>query len=449
MPEARARFHEAERQSKVLFSGGFTLKIVVVGAGIIGVTTAYELAERGHQVTLLDSREGAGLETSYANGGQLSASEVAPWAGPEVPWLVLRWLGRADAPFRLKVKADPEQWLWLLRFLTRCRASARAERVLPNLSLALLSRARMDAMADRFDNDPIQFDEKRAGILQIFHKDSSLKEAASGMDRMNRAGLEQSVLSAQECVDLEPALASALERGSFVGGIYCLSDRSGDAHQFTKQLAERAQKLGVAFVTGAEVTGFDAPNDYITGVRTRAWNFDADAVVLAAGVGTARLARMAGVRIPVYPLKGYSLTLPIKDVVAPHVSLTDEARKIVVSRLGERMRVAGTAEVSGYDHDIEMRRARSVLDATTDLFPQMKAVEGDVEYWTGLRPMSSDGSPILGQAGRFKNLYLNTGHGSLGWTMAAGSASALAEVICGGVPLIDLSPFSIKRFFFT
>lgn len=449
MPEERARFHETERQSRVPPSGGFTLKIVVVGAGIIGVTTAYELAERGHQVTLLDSRGGAGLETSYANGGQLSASEVAPWAGPEVPWLVLRWLGRADAPFRLKVEADPEQWLWLLRFLSRCRASARAERVLPNLSLALLSRARMDAMAETFGNDPIQFDEKRAGILQIFHHASSLKRATSGIDRLHRAGLEQTVLSVQECVDVEPALASAFERGAFVGGIYCASDRSGDAHQYTKQLAERAQKLGVAFVTEAEVTGFDAPNNYITSVRTRAWNFDADAVVLAAGVGTARLAGMAGVRIPVYPLKGYSLTLPVKDVVAPHVSLTDEARKIVVSRLGERVRVAGTAEVSGYDNEIEMRRARSVLDATIDLFPQMNGVDADVEYWTGLRPMSSDGSPILGQAGRFKNLYLNTGHGSLGWTMAAGSASALADVICGGVPQIDLSPFSIKRFSFT
>jgi len=425
------------------------LKTVVVGAGIIGVTTAYELAERGHQVTLLDSRGGAGLETSFANGGQLSASEVAPWAGPEVPWLVLRWLGRADAPFRLKLKADPEQWLWLLRFLTRCRASARAERVLPNLSLALLSRARMDAIADRFDNDPIEYDVKRAGILQLFHHASSLKSASAGLARMQGAGLEQKVLSAGECVELEPALNAAHDAGEFVGGIYCQSDRSGDAHKYTSQLAERAQRLGVAFVSGAEVTGFQTQGNHIKGVHTRAWTFDADAVVLAAGVGTARLAKLAGVRLPVYPLKGYSVTLPVdEDVVAPNVSLTDEARKIVVSRLGDLLRVAGTAEVSGYDADIEKRRARSVLDATTSLFPQMKRVENQVEYWSGLRPMSSDGSPILGQAGNLRNLYLNTGHGSLGWTLAAGSASALADLIDCREPEIDLTPFNIKRFSF-
>ena len=425
------------------------MKIVVVGAGIIGVTTAYELATRGHEVTLLDGRGGAGLETSYANGGQLGASEVAPWAGPEVPWLVLRWLGRADAPFRLKLKSDPEQWLWLMRFLMRCRKSARAERIMPNLALALLSQSRMDEIALQMNNDPIRYDERRDGILQIFHRAAGLKEASSTIDAMNEAGLVQKVLSARECVDLEPALEPALARGSIEGGIFCAGDRSGDAQKYTSQLAERAQQLGVAFVTGAEVTGFDSQGGFITGVRTRAWTFSADAVVLAAGVHTARLARMCGTRIPVYPLKGYSVTLPTDGIEAPHVSLTDEARKVVISRLGDRLRTAGTAEVSGYDTEIEMDRARSVLDATTDIFPQMKPVEDSAIYWTGLRPMTPDGSPILGQAGRFSNLYLNTGHGSLGWTMAAGSAVGLADLICDRVSQLDLSPFSIKRFSFT
>lgn len=426
------------------------MKIVVVGAGIIGVTTAYELAERGHQVTLLDRREGAGLETSYANGGQIGASEVAPWAGPEVPGLVLRWLGRADAPFRLRLKADPEQWLWLLRFLTRCRASARAERILPNLALALLSQARMDAIATRLEGEgaPMAFDEKRAGILQIFRHASGLKDAAADIEKMRRAGLEQTVLSARECVDLEPALGPALQKGDIAGGIHCPSDRSGDAHRFTTRLAEEAQRMGVAFITGAEVTNFESRGNRITGVRTRAWLFGADAVVLAAGVGTARLARLAGLRIPVYPLKGYSVTLPVKDDAAPSVSLTDEARKIVISRLGGRLRTAGTAEVGGYDTTLEMPRARSVLAATLDLFPQMNDAAEAAEFWTGLRPMSSDGSPIIGQAGRFTNLYLNTGHGSLGWTLGAGSAAALADAICGTRPQLDLTPFGIKRFSF-
>ncbi len=423
------------------------MKIVVVGAGIVGVTTAYELAERGHEVTLVDRREGAGLETSFANGGQLGAGEVAPWAGPEVPGLVLRWLGRADAPFRLRLKADPEQWIWLLRFLMRCRASARAERVLPNLGLALLTRARMAAIAADYEakGAPIRFDERRSGIMQIFRHARSLKGAAEGARVMREAGLDQSLLSARECVDVEPALAAAFQKGEIAGGVYCPSDASGDAHLFTRALADRLMKAGVAFVGGAEVTRFEAEGDRIVGVRTKSFVFPADAVVLAAGVGTAALARLAGLRIPVYPLKGYSVTLPATGN-APTVSMTDEARKIVVSRLGERIRIAGTAEVCGYDTDIEMPRARSVLDAALDLMPQLGEAADRAEYWTGLRPMSSDGSPIIGQGGRFTNLYLNTGHGSLGWTLGAGSAAALADLICGTAPQLDLTPFAINRF---
>ncbi|MGB3808893.1 MAG: D-amino acid dehydrogenase [Parvibaculum sp.] len=427
------------------------MKIVVVGAGIIGVTSAYELAARGHEVTLLDKREGAGLETSYANGGQIGACEVAPWAGPEVPGLVLRWLGRADAPFRLKLKADPEQWIWLLRFLMRCRASARAQRVLPNLALALLTQARMDAIAAHAQSEgaPITFNENRNGILQIFRHASDLKAAAADIETMRSAGLEQNICSARECVDLEPALVSAIQKGEIAGGIYCASDRSGDAHLFTARLAEKAQRMGVAFVTGAEVTGFETLGDRISGVRTKAWLFGADAVVLAAGVATTGLARLAGLRLPVYPLKGYSVTLPVKSDVVPSISITDEARKIVVSRLGDKLRTAGTAEVCGYDTNIEMLRARSVLAATLDIFPQMNEVAEEAVFWTGLRPMSSDGSPIIGQAGRFTNLYLNTGHGSLGWTLGAGSAAALGDLICGTAPQLDLTPFNLKRFYWT
>lgn len=426
------------------------MKVVVIGAGIAGVTTAYEFAERGHQVTLIDRREGAGLETSYANGGQLGAGEVAPWAGPEVPWLALKWMGRPDGPFRLRLKADPEQWIWLLRFLMRCRASARAERVLPNLGLALLTQSRLDEITTKLaaEGAPIAFDERRDGIMQIFHYEHSLKEAAKGAEVMRRAGLEQRVLTADECVEVEPALASAAQRGEIVGGLYCASDRSGDAHVFTRELAARAERLGVRFVTGAEVERFETQGDRITGVRTNGWLFGGDAIVLAAGVGTSKLARQLGLRIPVYPLKGYSVTLPAGEGIAPKVSLTDEARKIVVSRFGDRVRVAGTAEVAGYDTTLEMPRAKSVLDGLLSLLPQLSTGAGEAQFWTGLRPMSSDGSPLIGQAGRYRNLYLNTGHGSLGWTLGAGSAAALADEVCGESPRLDLTPFSIKRFSF-
>ena len=427
------------------------MRVIVIGAGVIGVTTAYEFAERGHEVTLIERREGAGLETSFANGGQLGAGEVAPWAGPEVPWLALRWMGRADAPFRLRLKPDPEQWIWLLRFLTRCRASARAERILPNLSLALLTRARMEAIAATCagEGNPVHFDEERQGILQVFHDAHALAEADEGAEAMRRAGLEQHVLSPAECVAREPALGPAMQKGGIAGGLYCESDRSGDAHLFTRALAERSARMGVRVVAGVEVDGFEMRGERVVGVRAKDARFEGDVFVIAAGVGSARLARMAGTRLPVYPLKGYSVTLPVGDGLAPHVSLTDEARKIVVSRLGQRLRVAGTAEVCGYDTEIEMPRARSVLGALLDLLPQMNDRAGEAEYWTGLRPMSSDGSPIIGRAGGRTNLWLNTGHGSLGWTLGAGSAAALADAVCGSAPQIDLSPFNLKRFYFT
>ena len=426
------------------------MKVVVIGAGIVGVTTAYEFAERGREVTLIDRREGAGLETSYANGGQLGAGEVAPWAGPEVPWLALKWMGRPDGPFRLRLKADPEQWIWLLRFLMRCRASARAERVLPNLGLALLTQSRLDEIGAKLMSEgaPIAFDERRDGIMQIFHYQHSMEEAARGAEVMRRAGLEQRVLSAAECAEVEPALVSAVQSGGIVGGLYCASDRSGDAHVFARELAARAERMGVRFVTNAEVERFETQGDLVTGVRTNGWLFGGDAVVIAAGIGSAKLARQLGMRIPVYPLKGYSVTVPAGDGVAPKVSLTDEARKIVVSRFGDRVRVAGTAEVTGYDTTLEMPRARSVLDGLLSLLPQLSAGAGEAQFWTGLRPMSSDGSPLIGQAGRFRNLYLNTGHGSLGWTLGAGSAAALADAVCDAPARIDLSPFSLKRFSF-
>ena len=427
---------------------------VVIGAGIVGVATAYELALRGVSVTLIERREGAGLETSRANGGQLSACEVAPWAGPEVPGLILKWFGRADAPFRLKPKPDPEQWMWLMRFLGRCRASARAERVLPNLELALLTRARLDAYRDAFRADGRTLDMEHAqnGILRVFRERHGLEEARQGIGRMAEAGVEQRELSAADCVALEPALASAFQKDEIAGGIYCASDGMGDAHLFCRELAAAAEGLGVRFRTSSDVEAIEVHDGRATGVRLADELVAADAVVVAAGPMTARLLRPLGVRLPIYPVKGYSVTLPLEETapLAPNVSITDEARKVVVSRLGNRLRAAGQAEIGGYDLTLEMPRARSVFHALTGLLPQMGPLGPRAEYWCGLRPMSPDGSPIIGalSAGSrpIQNLYVNSGHGTLGWTMGAGSAAALAGLICDGAPQLDLTSFSHKRF---
>jgi D-amino-acid dehydrogenase len=422
--------------------------VIVIGAGIVGASTAYELALRGVAVTLIEARGGAGLGTSYANGGQLSACEVAPWAGPEIPGLILRWLGRDDAPFRLRPKMDPEQWLWLLRFLMRCRASARAERIPPNLEIALLTRARLAAYEREIAaaGTPLDFQRKEKGILRIFRDMHALKDAEKESAIITRLGLEQKVLTPGECAALEPALASAMQRGDIAGGLYAASDSSGDAHLFSRGIADGAARLGVTIMNGTNATRILTDSGAVRGVETSQGVIDADAVVIAAGTETRALLAPFGIRSWIYPLKGYSVTLPAPEGNAPEVSITDEARKIVISRLGDRIRAAGQAEVGGYDLTLEGARARSVLDALEGVLPQTGPQRGAAEFWCGLRPMTPDGSPMIGAVPGIEGLFVNSGHGTLGWTLGPGSAAALASLICDAAPQPDLSPFSINRF---
>lgn len=426
------------------------MRILVLGAGIVGVATAHDLAEDGHEVTLVERREGAALETSHANGGQLSACEVAPWAGPEVPWLVMKWLGRPEAPFKLSLKPDPDQWRFLWRFLLRCRTSARRERIAPNLELALATKRRLNEIESQCaeEGHPIAYDKLNKGILRLFHDKAALHEAAALAPRLEAGGVSQKILDADQCVALEPALASSFQRGEIIGGIYAPDDGSGDAALFTSALGERAERLGVTFRTGLTVKRIMSEGGKVTGVETNEGMLSADAVVLAAGVGSAKLARDLGIYLPVYPLKGYSVTVPLRDQGAtmPQVSITDEARKVVISRLGNRLRAAGKAEIAGYDLELDQARARSVFGAVESLMPQIASLEGGAEYWTGLRPMTPDGSPIVGRSKAYPNLYFNTGHGSLGWTMGAGSARLLADLIGGKVPEMALTSFSLERF---
>ena len=424
------------------------MKVAVIGAGIVGVATAYELALRGAGVTLIEAHEGVGLGTSFANGGQMSACEVAPWAGPEIPGLILRWLGRDDAPFRLRPKMDPDQWRWLLRFLMRCRASARRERIPPNLELALLTRARMAAYeADfRAAGRRFAFDRRDKGILRIFRERHALREAAAESETMARLGIEQQVLTPAQCVELEPALASALQRGEIAGGLHSPSDASGDAHLFSKALAAAAAARGVTVLTGAAVAEIIVRGGRTCGVATAQGPVEADAVVVAAGAGTAALLKPLGLRSWIYPVKGYSVTVPAPEGNAPEVSITDEARKIVISRLGDRLRAAGQAEVAGYDLTLEPARANAVLDGLLGLLPQAAPRAGAAEFWCGLRPMTPDGSPVIGRLEPFPNLFINSGHGTLGWTLGAGSGAALADQVCDSAPQLSLSPFSISRF---
>ncbi|MEQ9519060.1 MAG: D-amino acid dehydrogenase [Parvibaculum sp.] len=423
-------------------------RVTVIGAGLMGVATAYRLARDGHKVTVIDREPGPGLETSCANGGQMSAGEVAPWAGPGVPLRALKWLGRADAPLRLRLKWDRAQWKWIWRFWLRCTLTAQRDGATRNVGLALESRSALRrTLAElKAQGMPIAFDQREEGILRVYATEGEADHAYAEAALLTDHGLTQTRLSAQECVALEPALASAYQRGEIAGGVYCEGDQSGDAYKFTAALAEAAETLGVEFRYGETVAAMEREGTRITHVRTNRSRIASDIVVLAAGVMSPTLLGEIGQRLPVYPLKGYSVTLSVPDDgSAPNVSITDEVRRIVVSRLGDRLRAAGQAEVAGYDKTLEEDRAQSVLTALKELFPSL-GEDVTPEFWCGLRPMTPDGVPVIGFVPGRDNLLLNTGHGTLGWTLALGSADLIADLIAGRKPAVDPAYFSIERF---
>ena len=429
------------------------MKVLVLGAGLIGVTTAYRLAEDGHQVTVIDRREGPALETSYANGGQLGACEVAPWAGPEVPGLVLRWLGRPDAPFRLRPKMDPAQWRWLWQFLRCCRASKRADSAADNLRLALLSRREFDRLhrqpaepdASRQSSEPdLAFDFQDQGILRVFRTSKTLDRAIAALSDDALRRLEQYEATASDCVDIEPALAAAYQQGKIAGGIYSPGDRSGDAHLYTKALAARAAERGVLFRYGVTAINFKTEGNKLIGVRTSHGILISEVVVASAGVPSVEIMAKLGLSLPIYPVKGYSVTLPANQTGAPKISIADENRRLVISRFGGRLRAAGLADVGDDDLTLDETRGRSVLAALQQLFPE-GGDAGHARFWCGLRPMTPDGRPLIGWAGTWSNLILNTGHGSLGWTLAHGSAALVADLIAGRQPAVPLDPFRPNR----
>ena len=404
------------------------MKIIVLGAGVIGVTSAWYLAQAGHEVTVLERQAEAGMETSFANGGQVSAGHAEPWARPAVIPKLLRWLGREDAPMLFRPRADWAQWEWGLRFLRECMPGRFERNCRALAGLALYSRG---CLRELREQTGVRYDELSRGILHFATSDREFAELARHAEAMRALGIERQVKSAAECLQLEPALQHSEER--VAGGVYTPQDESGDAHRFTKELARRCAERGVAFRYGAVVEAIEREADAI---RLRGGErLLADAYVLALGSYSSLLLRGTGLKIPVYPLKGYSITLRLgaaESMAAPEVSLTDEAHKIVISRLGNRLRAAGTAELTGYDASVNPVRCNAIARRIRQLFPGLGGITL-VERWAGLRPATPNNVPIIGRT-RLRKLFLNTGHGTLGWTLACGSAKALAELVSGRKP---------------
>lgn len=416
------------------------MKVLVLGGGVIGVTCAWYLRQDGHDVTVLDRNEEPARETSYANGGQVSWSAASPWAAPDVPRLALKWLFRPHSPLALRPRLDPAMWAWLLRMagnLRMVRYARNKERLLR------LGRYSHDRLTELQQATCIDFDARRRGVL-VLHRDArELEHAARDYPLLDQLGIAYRPYDRAACLRQEPALAHVQEK--IAGGVYFPGDESGDCRKFTLGLAARAAQQGVQFRGSVTVERFVADAGQIECVITSAGDMRADAYVLACGSYSPLLLRPLGVRLPVYPVKGYSITVPVtNDAAAPQGTLTDEAHKTVITRLGDRLRAAGTAELAGYDLTLRPSRVATLQHVVRDLFPRAGDIDR-AEPWTGLRPMTPDNPPALGET-PYANLFLNTGHGTLGWTLSCGSGKVVADIIAGRDPGVDLEGLTLDRF---
>ena len=422
--------------------GGVAMKILVLGAGVVGVTAAYYLARAGHSVTLLERREGAGLEASYANGGQLLGETIHPWLAPDIPGQVMRNFARADAPYRMRFSLGPARWLWGARFLRNCTA-LRVARISDDLRrLAVYSMAALDELRAA---EPFDFDHSQRGVLRLYRDGDKFDQAADSALAEAVAARRPVRLDMAACVALEPALEpAAAAQGRFVGGLHYHQEETGDAHKFSAALAVAAQRLGVELRFGCTVQRLVKSGGAVTAVQTDQGEFRADAVVLSLGCHSAQLLRPLGLRLPIYPVKGYAHTLPVRGAGAPKMALQDVERKMGITPFAGRLRIAGTAELDGFNKRADPRRAAAMLANLLDLFPDCGDPKS-AELWTGLRPMTPDCAPIIG-ATPLNNLYIDSGHGSLGWTLACGSGRAIADIISGRPPDVDMRGLTIDRF---
>ncbi len=410
------------------------MKVVVLGAGLLGVTSAYYLQQLGHEVTVLDRQASPAAETSFANGGQISVSHAEPWANPSAPLKVLQWVSQEDAPLLFRLRADLRQWLWGLQFLRECTPARTRRNIEQIVRLGIYSRDMLQALRRETG---IAYDQRTQGILHFYTTQKEFDAALKPAELMRELGCERRVISADEAVKIEPALSHI--RSRLAGATYTAEDESGDANLFAREVVRLCHDRGVKFLMSHTVTalrtadGVQIEHVEVTYAEGRFQRIRGDAYVLALGSVSPLFAAPLGIRLPIYPAKGYSVTMPVKDESkANQVSLTDDEFKLVYSRLGDRLRIAGTAELNGYDRDLNRVRCEAIVRRVEDIFPGA----GDstqAQFWTGLRPATPSNVPLIGKT-RLSNLYLNTGHGTLGWTHACGSGKSIARIISGLAP---------------
>jgi len=403
-----------------------------MGGGVVGVTTAYQLLKDGHQVVLLERQDTVARETSWGNAGMIAPGHSFVWSSPRAPWILLKSLLLKDQALRFRFSTDPRLYTWSLKFLAECTEAKARRNTLRKHQLAMYSQR---VLHETLASEALDYDRNARGILYFYRDAAALEAGVAHMQILADDGQEIRVLDRPQVLELEPALQSAADK--IAGGIYCPTDETGDSHKFTRGLADRCVAMGAELHTSTSITGIEAAGDVIMAVRAKGTVFQADAYVMALGSYSPILARRIGVDLPIYPIKGYSMTIPIGNHQAPPTLATlDETNLVAISRFGDRVRVTATAEFAGYDTSHKPADFAFMKSVVQDLYPD-GADYHRAEMWAGLRPMTPDNLPVLGRR-KYRNLWFNTGHGHIGWTMSHGSARIVADIIGGRPPAIPL-----------
>lgn len=416
------------------------MDVIVLGSGVIGLTSAWYLSQAGHRVTVVDRQSQGAKETSFANAGQISYGYSSPWAAPGIPQKALKWLFEEHAPLKIKPSIDPQLLAWMGKMLLNCQQDRYNINKARMLAIANYSRV---CLADLNQQHNLQYQGRRLGTLQVFRSEKQLQAIQKDIKLLEQSGIRYQLLDVDGCIKQEPGLA--LVRDKLRGGLYLPDDETGDCYLFCQQLTELAKSRGVQFLFDTQIKTLTTEGKKITAVQTDKGELKADKYVVALGSYSTALLATLGISIPVYPVKGYSLTLPIVDVeLSPRSTVMDETYKVAITRFEDRIRVAGTAELAGFDPALPDARKATIAKVGTDLFPQ----GGDLaqaEFWTGFRPMTPDGTPIIGST-PFENLYTNTGHGTLGWTMACGSGQLLADIVSEQTCALPIHELNLSRY---
>lgn len=416
------------------------MKVVVLGSGIIGLTSAYYLAQQGHQVVVVDRQSGPAMETSFANAGQISTGYSAPWAAPGIPFKALKWMLQSHSPLVMHPQLDPLFWKWLWQMLSNCTSKRYAINKARMVRLATYSHQCLDALRENLN---LNYEGRSLGTLQLFRTDKQLQAVEKDIKVLEQYQVAYERLDTAGCAKVEPALS--YQQHKIVGGLRLPNDETGDCFLFCQALMKQAKELGVEFLFNKKILGINASTTEVKNLVLEDGIIEGDSYVVALGAYSPALLTWLDIKLPVYPVKGYSLTVPIKNTeMAPCSTIMDETYKVAMTRFDQRLRVGGTAELAGFDLSLQEKRRKTLSYVVSDLFPQAGDIAAS-EFWAGLRPMTPDGTPVIGPTA-LDNLYLNTGHGTLGWTTCCGSGKLLADIVTGNMPEIDPEGLAISRY---